>query len=41
MPTELLPARQAEARAWFEKLRDDICAAFERVEDAQEVRPSG
>jgi coproporphyrinogen III oxidase len=26
--------RQSLARAWFERLRDDICAAFEAVEDA-------
>jgi coproporphyrinogen III oxidase len=26
--------RQASARAWFERLRDDICAALEAVEDA-------
>jgi coproporphyrinogen III oxidase len=39
MPTSLpdpatLDARKARARAWFERLRDDICAALEGVEDA-------
>ena len=29
-----LEARKARARAWFERLRDDICAAFEATEDA-------
>ncbi|HVZ54911.1 MAG TPA: oxygen-dependent coproporphyrinogen oxidase [Pseudolabrys sp.] len=29
-----LPSRQSRARAWFEALRDDICAALEAVEDA-------
>src|SRR5215470_17016805 len=29
-----LDARKARARAWFETLRDDICTAFERLEDA-------
>jgi coproporphyrinogen III oxidase len=28
-----LEARKARARTWFEALRDDICAAFERIED--------
>jgi coproporphyrinogen III oxidase len=28
-----LEARKARARGWFEKLRDDICAAFEALED--------
>jgi coproporphyrinogen III oxidase len=30
----LLDARKAKARAWFETLRDQICAAFEALEDA-------
>jgi coproporphyrinogen III oxidase len=30
----ILDARKARARAWFEALRDDICAAFEAIEDA-------
>jgi coproporphyrinogen III oxidase len=29
-----LSSRQSRARAWFEALRDDICAAFEALEDA-------
>src|SRR5689334_2417787 len=29
-----LEARKARAQAWFESLRNDICAAFEAVEDA-------
>lgn len=29
-----LDSRKEKARAWFEALRDDICAAFEQVEDA-------
>src|SRR5262245_49347070 len=29
-----LEARQTRARAWFEALRDDICAAFEALEDS-------
>jgi coproporphyrinogen III oxidase len=28
-----IEARKAHARAWFERLRDDICAAFEAIED--------
>jgi coproporphyrinogen III oxidase len=29
-----IEARRTRARAWFERLRDGICAAFEAVEDA-------
>jgi coproporphyrinogen III oxidase len=29
-----LEARKGSASAWFERLRDDICAAFEAIEDA-------
>src|SRR4051794_32544907 len=32
--TAMLEARKNHARTWFELLRDDICAAFEAVEDA-------
>jgi coproporphyrinogen III oxidase len=32
--TAILQQRQTRARAWFEALRDDICAAFESLEDA-------
>jgi coproporphyrinogen III oxidase len=31
--TATLDGRKARARAWFETLRDDICAAFEELED--------
>jgi coproporphyrinogen III oxidase len=30
----ILDARKAAARRWFETLRDDICAAFEALEDS-------
>ena len=28
-----LDARKAQARAWFERLRDEICAALEALEN--------
>ncbi|CFX52745.1 Coproporphyrinogen-III oxidase, aerobic [Candidatus Filomicrobium marinum] len=31
--TTQLTGRQEKAREWFEKLRDDICAAFEQLEE--------
>jgi coproporphyrinogen III oxidase len=35
-PSSELERRKTVARAWFEKLRDDICGAFEAVEDEAE-----
>ncbi|MFQ5624314.1 MAG: oxygen-dependent coproporphyrinogen oxidase [Paracoccaceae bacterium] len=34
-----LTSQKARAAAWFTALRDDICAAFERLEDAQDTGP--
>jgi coproporphyrinogen III oxidase len=34
MDAGLLGARKARARTWFETLRDDICVAFEALEEA-------
>src|SRR5882757_8964049 len=34
MEAGLLDSRKMRAQAWFEALRNDICAAFESLEDA-------
>ncbi|MGF1553207.1 MAG: oxygen-dependent coproporphyrinogen oxidase [Paracoccaceae bacterium] len=34
-----MEARKARAADWFAALRDDICAAFERLEDTQDTGP--
>src|SRR5689334_3290245 len=34
MDASPLEARQTQARNWFERLRDDVCASLEALEDA-------
>ena len=36
---QLTESRKEDARRWFERLRDDICAAFEGLEDALAAGP--
>jgi len=33
MDMSVIEDRKARARGWFEQLRNDICAAFEKLED--------
>ena len=33
MNVSVIEDRKTRARVWFERLRDDICTAFERLED--------
>ena len=33
MDISVIEDRKTQARTWFETLRDDICDAFERLED--------
>ena len=37
--TEHFGTQKARAAAWFRKLRDDIVAAFEGLEDSHSVGP--
>ncbi|MGH7184837.1 MAG: oxygen-dependent coproporphyrinogen oxidase, partial [Pseudomonadota bacterium] len=39
LPETFSPARKERARLWFEHLRDEICAALEKVEDAAQGLP--
>ena len=38
--TDTMDSQKAQASAWFETLRDRICAAFEALEDSQSTGPT-
>ena len=38
MDMSVIEDRKARARGWFEQLRNDICAAFEKLEDERRRR---
>ena len=38
MDVSLIEQRKVRARSWFEALRNDICAAFEKLEDEDSGR---
>lgn len=38
-PIDITDSHKSRAAGWFEELRDAICAAFERLEGAQDVGP--
>ena len=38
--TDTMDSQKAQASAWFETLRDRICAAFETLEDSQSTGPT-
>src|SRR3989337_1986588 len=39
LPETFSPARKERAKLWFEHLRDEICAALEKVEDEADGLP--
>ena len=37
MDVSVIEERKTRARSWFESLRNDICAAFERLQHAGKI----